>query len=89
MDLKDLHAKIGQLALENDFLAGAATCRPTCSRPVTVARCMKPSSAGVSLSVFDWLLSALPYRIVGLSEHDLLQALPRYAFIGASSTPRT
>ena len=24
-DLKDLHAKIGQLALENDFLAGALT----------------------------------------------------------------
>ena len=23
VDLKDLHAKIGQLALENDFLAGA------------------------------------------------------------------
>jgi len=25
VDLKDLHAKIGQLALENDFLAGALT----------------------------------------------------------------
>ena len=25
VDLKELHAKIGQLALENDFLAGALT----------------------------------------------------------------
>jgi len=25
LDLKTLHAKIGQLALENDFLAGALT----------------------------------------------------------------
>ena len=25
VDLKDLHAKIGQLALENDFLVGALT----------------------------------------------------------------
>ena len=25
VDLKDLHAKIGQLALENDFLSGALT----------------------------------------------------------------
>lgn len=26
VDLKELHAKIGQLALENDFLAGALSC---------------------------------------------------------------
>jgi TRAP-type mannitol/chloroaromatic compound transport system permease large subunit len=39
---------------------------------------------GVMLGAFDWsLLSALPIRIVGLLEHDLLQALPLYAFIGA------
>ena len=25
VDLKELHAKIGQLALENDFLSGALT----------------------------------------------------------------
>ena len=42
------------------------------------------AALGVALGVFDWpLLSALPYRIVGLLEHDLLQALPLYAFIGA------
>lgn len=29
------------------------------------------------------LLTALPFRVVGLLEHDLLQALPLYAFIGA------
>ncbi len=39
---------------------------------------------GVGLGSFDWaLMSALSQRIVGLLEHDLLQALPLYAFIGA------
>ncbi|MEO8155921.1 MAG: TRAP transporter large permease subunit, partial [Rhizobacter sp.] len=39
---------------------------------------------GVVLGAFDWaLLSAMPFRVVGLLEHDLLQALPLYAFIGA------
>ena len=42
------------------------------------------AALGVALGAFDWaLLSALPFRIVGLLEHDLLQALPLYAFIGA------
>ena len=42
------------------------------------------AALGVALGAFDWpLLSALPYRVVGLLEHDLLQALPLYAFIGA------
>ncbi len=30
VDLKVLHAKIGELALENDFLAGALEPRPAC-----------------------------------------------------------
>ena len=39
---------------------------------------------GVGLGVFGWsLLSALPYRLVGLLESDLLQALPLFALIGA------
>ena len=39
---------------------------------------------GVGLGAFDWaLLTALPSRVVGLLEHDLLQALPLYALIGA------
>ena len=39
---------------------------------------------GVMAGVFDTsLLGALPFRIVGLLEHDLLQALPLYALIGA------
>ena len=43
--------------------------------------------AGVALGAFDWgLLSALPPRLIGLLEHDLLQALPLYAFIGALLT---
>ena len=42
------------------------------------------AALGVALGAFGWaLISALPYRIVGLLEHDLLQALPLYAFIGA------
>lgn len=39
---------------------------------------------GVAIGAFPWsILGALPDRIVGLLEHDLLQALPLYAFIGA------
>jgi TRAP-type mannitol/chloroaromatic compound transport system permease large subunit len=42
------------------------------------------AALGVALGAFDWhLLAALPSRWVGLLEHDLLQALPLYAFIGA------
>ena len=39
---------------------------------------------GLATGTFDWhLLSALPARLVGLLEHDLLQALPLYALVGA------
>ncbi|HEV7576056.1 MAG TPA: TRAP transporter large permease subunit [Caldimonas sp.] len=39
---------------------------------------------GIAVGAFEWtLLGALPSRIVGLLEHDLLQALPLYALIGA------
>ncbi|MDQ6683496.1 MAG: TRAP transporter large permease subunit [Pseudomonadota bacterium] len=39
---------------------------------------------GVALGAFEWrLLTALPARVVGLLEHDLLQALPLYALVGA------
>jgi TRAP-type mannitol/chloroaromatic compound transport system permease large subunit len=39
---------------------------------------------GVALGAFAWpILGALPARVVGLLEHDLLQALPLYALIGA------
>ncbi len=39
---------------------------------------------GLATGLFDWhLLSALPARLVGLLEHDLLQALPLYALVGA------
>src|SRR5664279_3148750 len=42
------------------------------------------AAAGVGTGVIDGaLLTALPQRVVGLLEHDLLQALPLYAFIGA------
>ncbi|HEX7440699.1 MAG TPA: C4-dicarboxylate ABC transporter permease, partial [Caldimonas sp.] len=39
---------------------------------------------GVVIGAIDApLLTALTPRLVGLLEHDLLQALPLYAFIGA------
>src|SRR5204862_287427 len=39
---------------------------------------------GLALGAFTWpILGAMPTRIVGLLEHDLLQALPLYALIGA------
>jgi TRAP-type mannitol/chloroaromatic compound transport system permease large subunit len=42
------------------------------------------AALGVALGAFDAaLLGALPFRLVGLLEHDLLQALPLYALIGA------
>ena len=42
------------------------------------------AALGVALGAFTWpILGALPARIVGLLEHDLLQALPLYALIGA------
>lgn len=42
------------------------------------------AALGVTLGAFEWhLLTALPSRVVGLLEHDLLQALPLYALIGA------
>ncbi len=42
------------------------------------------AALGVALGAFEWhLLTALPSRVVGLLEHDLLQALPLYALIGA------
>ncbi|HEX4234248.1 MAG TPA: TRAP transporter large permease subunit [Caldimonas sp.] len=42
------------------------------------------AALGVALGAFEWqILGALPARIVGLLEHDLLQALPLYALIGA------
>ena len=42
------------------------------------------SVAGALLGAFPVaLLTALPSRIVGLLEHDLLQALPLYVFMGA------
>jgi TRAP-type mannitol/chloroaromatic compound transport system permease large subunit len=42
------------------------------------------AAIGVAGGAFDaGFLGALPSRVVGLLEHDLLQALPLYAFIGA------
>ena len=39
---------------------------------------------GLAFGVFGLpLLFALPARVLGLLEHDLLQALPLYVFIGA------
>ena len=42
------------------------------------------AALGVAIGAFEWpILGALPSRVVGLLEHDLLQALPLYALIGA------
>ena len=42
------------------------------------------ATLGVSLGVFDVnLLGSLPGRVIGLLEHDLLQALALYALVGA------
>jgi TRAP-type mannitol/chloroaromatic compound transport system permease large subunit len=42
------------------------------------------AALGVAIGAFEWpILGALPNRVVGLLEHDLLQALPLFALIGA------
>ena len=42
------------------------------------------AALGLALGLFDTaLLGAVPSRLVGLLEHDLLQALPLYALVGA------
>ncbi|CAN5714212.1 TRAP transporter large permease subunit [soil metagenome] len=41
------------------------------------------ATAGLAFGVIDLnILSALPSRLIGLLEHDLLQALPLYVFVG-------
>jgi tripartite ATP-independent transporter DctM subunit len=42
------------------------------------------AATGVALGAFAWpVLTALPARLLGLLENDLLQALPLYVFMGA------
>jgi tripartite ATP-independent transporter DctM subunit len=42
------------------------------------------SLAGLAAGAFTWpLLTALPFRVLGLLENDLLQAMPLYVFMGA------
>jgi tripartite ATP-independent transporter DctM subunit len=42
------------------------------------------SLAGLAAGAFTWpLLTALPSRVLGLLENDLLQAMPLYVFMGA------
>lgn len=51
---------------------------------VLVGVAMLFAVGGVAFGVFPAaLLTALPSRVIGLLEHDLLQALPLYVFMGA------
>ncbi|MET3390931.1 TRAP-type mannitol/chloroaromatic compound transport system permease large subunit [Variovorax sp. 1140] len=51
---------------------------------VLLGTCTIGALAGLALGAFDLaLLQNLPWRIVGLLEHDLLQALALYALVGA------
>ena len=51
---------------------------------VLLATASVGAALGIALGTFEWpILGALPARVVGLLEHDLLQALPLYALIGA------
>lgn len=51
---------------------------------VLLGVCTLGAAMGLSLGAFDLaLLQNLPWRIVGLLEHDLLQALALYALVGA------
>lgn len=51
---------------------------------VLLGVCTLGAGVGLALGAFDVaLLQNLPWRIVGLMEHDLLQALALYALVGA------
>ena len=51
---------------------------------VLIGVAMLFASAGAAFGAFPAaLLTALPSRVIGLLEHDLLQALPLYVFMGA------
>lgn len=51
---------------------------------VLIAVALAAAAAGIATGQFDArLLQALPSRLVGLLEHDLLQALALYALVGA------
>lgn len=51
---------------------------------VLIAVALLAAAAGIATGQFDArLLQALPSRLVGLLEHDLLQALALYALVGA------
>lgn len=51
---------------------------------VLLGVCSLGAVAGLALGAFDLaLLQNLPWRIVGLLEHDLLQALALYGLVGA------
>ena len=51
---------------------------------VLIGVAMLFATVGAAIGVFPAaLLSAMPSRVIGLLEHDLLQALPLYVFMGA------
>src|SRR4249920_2835723 len=51
---------------------------------VLIGVALVASGIGLATGVFTWtLLQALPSRLLGLLENDLLQALPLYVLIGA------
>src|SRR5215471_4767946 len=51
---------------------------------VLIGVALVASAIGLATGVFTWtLLQALPSRLLGLLENDLLQALPLYILIGA------
>jgi TRAP-type mannitol/chloroaromatic compound transport system permease large subunit len=73
---------VGLLMFGAALVAVVATGLPVYAVLLAVAAIF--AALGVAVGAFDVaLLSALPYRIIGLLEHDLLQALPLYALIGA------
>ena len=51
---------------------------------VLLGICSFGAALGLSIGAFDAaLLGSLPGRVIGLLEHDLLQALALYALVGA------
>jgi TRAP-type mannitol/chloroaromatic compound transport system permease large subunit len=75
-------AAFALLALACSLAVMVATGWPTYA--VLMAVSCLIAAVGVAVGSFDAaLLQALPARVVGLLEHDLLQAVALYAFVGA------
>ncbi|MEW6552629.1 MAG: IS3 family transposase [Campylobacterota bacterium] len=89
-DVKALHAKIGQLAMENDFLSGRARANSRAERKEMIDRGHSLSLTRQS-QILELSRSSLYYEAVPISERDLMlmrlvdEIHLKYPFMGSRS----